>query len=98
MTGILEQLELDALKMRRKDSRLVMFYKDLKVAASIPTNDHVPPNRRTRNHPGHFNSPIGWECLYTFSFFPQTIRGWNSLADSIISASESAEDFCRARN
>ena len=26
-----------------------MLYKDLKGAASIPTNDLVPPNRRTRN-------------------------------------------------
>ena len=50
-----------------------MLYKGLKGAASIHTNDLVPPIRRT-------------------SFFPQTIRDWNSLTDSLISASECAVD------
>ena len=52
LTGILEQLKWESLKNRRKDSRLIMLYKGLKGAASIPTNDLVPSNRRTRNH--HF--------------------------------------------
>ena len=50
MTGILEQLKRESLKKRRKDSRLIMLYKRLKGAASIPINDLVPPIRRTRNH------------------------------------------------
>ena len=50
MTGILKQLKWESLKKRRKDSRLIMLYKGLKVEASIPTNDLVPPSRRTRNH------------------------------------------------
>ena len=29
---------------------------------------------------------------YKSSFFPQTLRDWNSLTDSLISAFESAED------
>ena len=43
MTGILKQLKWESLKKRRKDSRLIMLYKGLKGAASIPTNDLVPP-------------------------------------------------------
>ena len=50
MTGILEQLKWESLKKRMEDNRLIMFYKGLKVAASIPTNDLVPPYRRSRNH------------------------------------------------
>ena len=50
MTGILKQLKWESLKKRRKDSRRIMLYKGLKGAASIPTNDLVPPIRRTRNH------------------------------------------------
>ena len=42
MTGILKQLKWESPKKRRKDSRL-MLYKGLKGAASIPTNDLVPP-------------------------------------------------------
>ena len=35
---------------RRRDSRIIMLYKGLKGAASIPTNDLVPPIRHVRNH------------------------------------------------
>ena len=66
-----------------------MFYKGLKGAASIPTNDLVPPIRHTRNH--HFlafQTPLAGTDIYKSSFFPQTIRDWNSLKDSLISASE----------
>ena len=50
MTDILEQLKLESLKKKRKNSRLIMLYKGLKGAASKHTDDLVPPNRRTRNH------------------------------------------------
>ena len=43
MTGILEQLKWESLKKRRRDSRIIMLYKGLKGAASIPTNDLAPP-------------------------------------------------------
>ena len=61
---------------RRKDTRLIMLYNGLKGAASIPTNDLVPQSG----------------VLYKSSFFTQTIRDWNCLADSFISASECAVD------
>ena len=77
MTGILEQLELDAMKMRRKDSRLIMFYKDLKVAASIPTNDHVPPQTGVPGIILGISTPtLTGIVIYNFIFLPQTIRGW----------------------
>ena len=59
MTGILEQLKWESLKKRRKDSRLIMLYKGLKVAARIPTNDLVPRNKRTRNNQSlAFQTPL----------------------------------------
>ena len=49
----------------RKDSRLIMLYKGLKGAASIPTNDLVPPIRRTRNHHSlAFQIPMAWTDIY----------------------------------
>ena len=93
MTVILEQLKWECLKMRRKDSRLIKLNKDLKRAASIPMDDLVPPNRRTRNHHSLvFQTPIAGTDIHKSSFFPQNIRDWNSLTDSLISASECAED------
>ena len=71
MTGILEQLKWESLKKKRKYSRLIMLYKGLKGADSIPTNDFVPPNRRARNHHSlAFQTPLAGTDIYKSSFFP----------------------------
>ena len=93
MTGILEQLKWESLKKRRRESRIIMLYKGLKGAASIPTNDLVPPIRHVRNHHSlAFQTPFANTDTYKCSFFPQTIRDWNSLTDTFLSAAEGAED------
>ena len=94
LTGILEQLlKWESQKKRRKDGRLIMLYKGLKGAASILTDDLVLPNKHTQNHHSlTFQTPLGRTDIYTSNFFPQTIRDWNSLTDSLISAPECAED------
>ena len=70
-----------------------MLYKGLKGAASLATDDLVFPNWHTRNHHHSlaFQTPLARIYIYRSSFFPQTIRDWNSLTHSLISASESAE-------
>ena len=83
-----------------------MLYKCLKGAASIPTNDLVRPIRHARNHHSlPFRTPFANTDTYKSSFFPQPIRDWNSLTDSLLSAAECAEDsvakftsLVRARN
>ena len=58
-----------------------MLYKDLKGVASIPTNDLVLPIRHVRNHHSlAFQTPFANTDIYKSSFFPQTIRYWNSLS------------------
>ena len=103
MTGILGQLKWESLKKRRKDNRLILLrkdnrlillYKGLKGKASVPTDDLIPKNRRCRNqHSMAFQTPIANTDVYKGSFFPQTIRDWNALPDSLISSAEDAEDF-----
>ena len=39
-----------------------------------------------------FQTPIANTDVYKGSFFPQTIRDWNALPDSLISSAEDAED------
>ena len=39
-----------------------------------------------------FQIPIADTDVYKGSFFPQTIRDWNALPDSLISSAEDAED------
>ena len=49
--------------------------------------------RRGRNqHSKAFQTPIADRDVYKCSFFPQTIRDWNVLPDSLISSAEAAED------
>ena len=70
-----------------------MIYKGLKGAASLPTNDLVPPNRLTRTrHALGFQTPLAGTGIYKSSFFPQTIGNWNSLTESVISVTECTED------
>ena len=89
MTGILGQLKWESLKKRRKDNRLILLYKGLKGKARIPTDDLIPKTRRGRNqHSLTFQIPSASKDVYKYSFFPQTIRDWNDLPESLISSSE----------
>ena len=93
MTGILGQLKWESLKKRRKDNRLILLYKGLKGKAKIPTDDLIPKTRRGRNqHSLAFQIPSSSKDVYMYSFFPQTIRDWNDLPESLISSSELSDD------
>ena len=90
MTGILEELKCETLQKRRKDNIHILLYKGLKGKARIPTDDLIPKNRRCRNqHSLVFQIPTA----YKKSFFPQTIRDWNVLPDSLISSAEMSDDY-----
>ena len=70
-----------------------MLYKGLKGAASIPTNDIVPPIRHVRNHHSlAFQTPFANSDICKCSFLPQTIRDLISLTDTLLSAAEGAKD------
>ena len=93
MTGILEELKWETLQKRRKDNRLILLYKGQKGKARIPTDDLIPKNRRCRNqHSLVFQIPTASKDAYKKSFFPQTIRDWNVLPDSLISSAELSDD------
>ena len=93
VTGILGQLKWESLKKRRKDNRLILLYKGLKGKARIPTDDLILKTRRGRNqHSLAFQIPSASKDVYQYSFFPQTIRDWNVLPESLISSSELSDD------
>ena len=93
MTDILGQLEWESLKQRRKDNRLILLFKGLKGKARIPTDDLIPKTRCGRNqHSLTFQKPSSSKDVYKYSLFPQTIRDWNDLPESLISSSELSDD------
>ena len=84
---------LVSLEKRRGDSRLILLYKGMRGKASIPTDDLIPLVRHCRNdHSMAYKVPIANTDTYKCSFFPQTIRDWNALSDSLIFSAEGAED------
>ena len=92
MTGILGQLKWESLKKRRKDN-IILLYKGLKGKARIPTDDLIPKTGRGRNqHSLAFQIPSASKDVYKYSFFPQTIRDWNDLPESLTSSSELSDD------
>ena len=56
----------------------------MKVCALHLVSFHLSPQA--------FQTPIANTDVYKGSFFPQTIRDWNALPDSLISSAEDAED------
>ena len=96
MTGIrdLEQLKWESLKKRMTDNRLILLYcKGLKGKARIPKDDLIPKTRRCRNrHSKAVQLPSASIEAYKCSFFPQTIRDWNDLPDSLFSTAEMSDD------
>ena len=86
-------MKWESLKKRRKDNRLILLYKGLQGKARIPTNDLIPKTRRGKNqHSLAFQIPSASKDAYKYSFFPQTIRDWNDLPESLISSSELSDD------
>ena len=83
----------ESLKKRRTDNRFILLYKCLKGKARIPTDDLIPKTRRCRNsHSKAFQLPSASIEAYKCSFFPQTIRDWNDLPDSLFSTAEMSDD------
>ena len=92
---------------KRGKTYFAIIYKGLKGKASVPTDDFSPKTRRGRNqHSVAFQPPIVNTDVYKGSFFPQTIRDWNALPDSLIGyespcrarAAELPSQSCRAKN
>ena len=93
ITNILEQIGWKSFYKRRKGSKLILLFKNLKGRARIPCVDFQPPNRSSRTqHPMAFQVPYTRTDIYKNSVFPDTTRDWNEHPASIISSAESSDD------
>ena len=77
----LQSLHLDLLEDRRKAHRLNIFYLAVNNSIALPIpNYFLPKQRLTRSFSN--DSLVQANCnhyYYFYSFFPRTIRDWNSL-------------------
>ena len=67
------------LQERRAKIKLTMLYKIINKEIHIPSDDLIPNKRKPLN----FNIPNSKIDSHLSSFFPSSIRMWNSLPDSL---------------
>ena len=79
-------LDLDwkALVERRARSKLITLFKGRAGLIDIPIDDLIVPNRTTRRKAAsNFHIPHSSVDSHLHSFFPSTIRLWNSLPEPV---------------
>jgi hypothetical protein len=88
VSNIVKDLNWAVLQDRRKNTRLCLFYKIVNNKVKIdPSDKLIPTGRASRAHNG--NSFRQQQCSTNIrrdSFYPRTIRDWNALPSSTVSA------------
>ncbi len=94
VTDMLEELKWKSLQQRRKEARLIMFYKIVNDMVAIDKDQHLTkPLRRSRHTEEHaYTIQTTTKDFRKWSFFPNTTKDWNKLPPDIAQA-ESLESF-----
>ena len=89
VTKMREDLRLPLLEDRRRQARLLMFYKAINDQIAIPIPQHLQPRLRvTRQQQQHRYVRIRANTdIYNHSFFPRTLRDWDMLPQDTIELS-----------
>ena len=95
VTSLLHGLGWPSLKQRREIAKAIMLYKILHNRVAVPFSYYSTPiSVHTRGHPQRFQQVSAHVNSYLYSYFPSTIKIWNSLPAEVIQAS-SVEEFKR---
>lgn len=99
VTGLINDLNWQSLQSRRSNLKLMMMYKIIHNLVTIPKNHYlILCTSSTRHHNFTYKLPYSRVNSHLFSFFPSTIRLWNSL-DSVTVNQETLHQFkCRFSN
>ena len=98
VSSILSELKWCSLEVRRQVSRLMMFYKILQgsVALELPYEiSLIDTVTRGHMHNRRYQTPFSRIDVHKFSFFPATVRLWNSSPNSVVNL-DSFEAFRRS--
>ena len=87
-TNIMKDLQWPFLEQRRKANRLAILYKiqNDQIAIPIPHYLHRQTAQTWQFHPQRFRTVAIHSDTYKHSFFPCTIKDWNSLTPSMYDA------------
>lgn len=90
VTTMINQLNWESLQRRRENARLNMFYKAHHGLAAIQLENYLVPMQSTRSlrnsSENQYQIPHSSADYHLYSFFPRTVRVWNSLPSDITSA------------
>ena len=81
---MMQQLGWPTLLARRSQAKAVMMYRIVNKLVDIPEAVHLTRRESsTRGHNARFHQPYTRVLAYKHSFFPSTIRIWNSLPENL---------------
>ena len=86
VTPMLKQLQWPTLQKCRAQAKVYMMYRIVYSLVDIPSS-HLTPTLSVRGHNMKFLIPYARTFTYQRSFFPDTIRMWNSLPQIVVSCS-----------
>ena len=92
---MIKELALDCLESRREKTSLNLMYKLTHKLINIDTANHLESHNEIRTRGSHsfkYRIPKFYKDVFKFSFFPRTIKDWNSLPDNLVK-SDSVEVF-----
>ena len=95
VSSLQSALSLPSLQSRRKKAKLVILYKLINGILCIPTDNLSPIYPVLRS--GYYKQLSTRIDSYKFSFFPSTIKLWNSLPPFVIN-SINTDQFCNNLN
>ena len=81
VTEMLKQLDWETLELCRKKARLTMLYKMHCNLVAMDQQKYLEPASRSSRHTHRlfYKVPASETNYHFYSFFPNTIRDWNSL-------------------
>ena len=91
VTKMLEKLDIPTLQVRRAQAKVTMMYRIVNSLIEIPDCMHLLQPRRSRSRRSNNHSymvPFSRLVCHQKSFFPDTIRLWNSLPDHITDSTD----------
>lgn len=89
VSNMINDLNWKSLQSRRRDARLLMFFKMEHSLVDINFKHQLQSQTVSLRHGNNFSYHIPNSNIdsHLFSYLPQTIRNWNSLPDSLVSCS-----------
>ena len=89
VSDMLQDLEWTSLEERRRQQRIVMFYKIHNGLIGIERAAYMTPTVRSlpsHSHNQTYLVPKATKDYYDLSFFPRTIQDWNQLPRNVVEA------------